>query len=523
MAKQHKPFWRFRNIAIMVFFGPLALIVVAIGWAVTRPAGQAGKYADEIDRLVQARQPSEGPNGWTMLLEALDARVAAEREFGAALATAGRFSPGSNMYEAWWVPSGDKDTDSRNTEERRADVKAIIEELRAKGVLDKHAAFARTARAVRPKPEGEVYSVLLPELGMMRQSARLLGARYALAAEEGNVDEMIASYEQLIAIAKVAKAQFTLIDHLVGIAIESLANERVREMMMLHPLEGEKGTRLAKAILAVMDREQALMARVDHAFAGERLSVLDAVEWTHTDDGSGGGVLIVTMVDLVANGTGGATSMSSLRQISGALAGLAFRGKAGTVERVNMMMEKTIATSRLPRVSREMVSIEDTMMLSLTWRDRLLSTLLPALGRSLKSQDQTDLTRLGLRTMLALELFRIREGHYPARLEELVGRDLPMLAEDPIAGGLLRYKLLGSGVVDPSEWSIPTDQKQRPDTRGYLLYSVGDDGVDNGGLVRSGNGNFDAINGRGKPRAQGVDYQINLRVDGSRRGAAWRK
>jgi len=165
MAKQHKPFWRFRNIAIMVFFGPLALIVVAIGWAVTRPAGQAGKYADEIDRLVQARQPSEGPNGWTMLLEALDARVAAEREFGAALATAGRFSPGSNMYEAWWVPSGDKDTDSRNTEERRADVKAIIEELRAKGVLDKHAAFARTARAVGPSRRARCTRCCSPSWG----------------------------------------------------------------------------------------------------------------------------------------------------------------------------------------------------------------------------------------------------------------------------------------------------------------------------------------------------------------------
>ena len=111
MAKQHKPFWRFRNIAIMVFFGPLVLIVVAIGWAVTRPAGQAGKYADEIDRLVQARQPSEGPNGWPMLLDALEARVVAEKEFVTARVSVDRFSPSpSTMYEAWWLPSGDKDT-----------------------------------------------------------------------------------------------------------------------------------------------------------------------------------------------------------------------------------------------------------------------------------------------------------------------------------------------------------------------------------------------------------------------------
>jgi len=516
MAHVKKPFWRLRNIVLMTIVLPFVMIAGALGWAVTRPMGQAGKFADAIDALVSERQPGESANAWPLLLETLEANKVAEKEFIAFRAAANQFVPSMySLYEPWWTAASEVEGPPRTQTERREDIRDWIESFRTKGVFDKYALLAQSRRAVRPAPQGEVISMMSPELGLMRASARMLAARYALAAEKGDVGEMIASYQQLLAIARISMAQFCIIDFLVGAAIESYANERVREMMMMHPLEGEAATRLATGLLAAMDRERALMARVDHALGGERLSMLDSIEWTHTDDGSGGGVLVVTVLDQLASPGLGTPITSRLGHVGGAIAGLAFRGKATTVRNVSEMMEKFIVSSHLPRRARNLAKVEADMRVGLTWRDRLLSTLLPAMSKAAAAQDRNDLERVGLRTMLALELYRVREGHYPARLEDLVGRDLPLLEEDPIAGGPLRYTLLGDGVVDPN-WPDEKLSAGPLGVRGYLLYSMGDDGIDNGGLTRTGNGVWDAIKDPDNPMAKGIDYLINRKPEATR-------
>ncbi len=65
-------------------------------------------------------------------------------------------------------------------------------------------------------------------------------------------------------------------------------------------------------------------------------------------------------------------------------------------------------------------------------------------------------------TMLALSHYRHVHGHYPDRLEELLPQCLPRLPVDYGDGGVLRYERLGDG---------------------YLLYSVGPDGSDDGGTT----------------------------------------
>ncbi len=71
---------------------------------------------------------------------------------------------------------------------------------------------------------------------------------------------------------------------------------------------------------------------------------------------------------------------------------------------------------------------------------------------------------------LALEKWKGREGVYPERLEQLVPQDIAALPRDPWdpESGLLRY------TVRPT--------RDGPEQAAVLLYSVGPDGVDNGGL-----------------------------------------
>jgi hypothetical protein len=75
----------------------------------------------------------------------------------------------------------------------------------------------------------------------------------------------------------------------------------------------------------------------------------------------------------------------------------------------------------------------------------------------------------------ALEEFRLREGDYPASLQDLVPDDLNKVPVDPFARGSRALRYSASGL-----------HKER-----RVLYSVGPDGEDHGGLVR------DPISGQG--------------------------
>ena len=65
-------------------------------------------------------------------------------------------------------------------------------------------------------------------------------------------------------------------------------------------------------------------------------------------------------------------------------------------------------------------------------------------------------------TELAIDEYRLERGHLPESLAELVPRYLPSIPLDPFSGQPLVYR-------------------QRSD--GYLLYSVGANGVDDGGVA----------------------------------------
>jgi hypothetical protein len=78
------------------------------------------------------------------------------------------------------------------------------------------------------------------------------------------------------------------------------------------------------------------------------------------------------------------------------------------------------------------------------------------------------------RTALAVERFRLAHGRLPESLGELVPEFLPVVPADPFDGQPLRYRVL---------------------SKGYMVYSVGDDGHDDGG--------------REHPPATGSTYETN--------------
>ncbi len=82
--------------------------------------------------------------------------------------------------------------------------------------------------------------------------------------------------------------------------------------------------------------------------------------------------------------------------------------------------------------------------------------------------DKLQLHWRALETRIALERYKRRHGSYPKTLDLLVPEFLAAVPKDPWGPGTLQY------------WPLPTPDE---DGRGYVLYSVGEDGVDDRALV----------------------------------------
>ena len=93
----------------------------------------------------------------------------------------------------------------------------------------------------------------------------------------------------------------------------------------------------------------------------------------------------------------------------------------------------------------------------------LAERLLPTLGNGFKWEDRRLARLRAARAALAVERYRLKRGGLPASLQDLVPEYLKTVPLDPFDGKPLRFRKLG---------------------RGFMVYSVGPDGKDEGGRGR---------------------------------------
>jgi hypothetical protein len=108
----------------------------------------------------------------------------------------------------------------------------------------------------------------------------------------------------------------------------------------------------------------------------------------------------------------------------------------------------------------------------------------------LRYQGYAEIRRAGVRVVVRSSGFGWRRGRLPQTLDELVPAYLKEVPRDVCTGRPLLYRL-----VDPAS---------DPRKRSYLVYSTGNDGVDNGG-------NDGGANAFTPGYAAGVDAVINER------------
>lgn len=314
-------------------------------------------------------------------------------------------------------------------------------------------------------PPPLLIEALLPLAQESREFSRLLAARAMRSLGEGKRAE---AEEDLLACRRLGRQvgqDRWLIAQLVGIAIEAIAGEA--EAALAH--HGNYTAEEARAYIARLDALPPRRPMIETIDNGERLVMLSVV--CHI-------ALYPENIDQLSNG-GPRQSPSMLTKAGVLLINwdvplkktnahfdeLAAAARAGTrderqekLDAIDNGLRQKAAEIGDPRrmLSRALWGRSETM------GDVLLSLLAPAISAAFSAEEQAtmrfELSRLGF----ALAAYKADQGEYPPALDALAPRYVATVPQDVFSGKPLVYR-------------------RADDRKGFVLYSVGRNGMDDGG------------------------------------------
>jgi hypothetical protein len=442
MNDNRAPWYRPRNVVLVVGLVLVALALYVVVWSLTAEPRITVDYGKRMEALAARDQPP-GENGWPHLVAA--ARVMEEVQFD--LSAEGLDFEGV----------------SPETLER---IRGVLGELEARGAFDELAAAGRCPNAVHPRPsleDGPLVFTPMPEVAYLRILSRARVASMELAIADGAHDEAVAAFDQALMVARACSHQTTLIEQLVGWSVARLALERLRIALDEHPADA----RTLRRYLERLDARTPL-GHPALGLEGERLSFLDVVQRAYSDNGRGGGRMLPSAAAEMGMTTMGGTPpplAGDVPKIVNVL-GFVFAGRRAVTREGQAYYDEAIRRARLSygRRHAEQADPHDAID-DLGPGYFLLKILVPAVGKLVDRGDMMKCVIGGTAVRLAIEGYRAEHGQCPPSLEALVPAWLDAVPEDPFSEGPYVYRL-ASG-----------DRGA-----GYVLYSVGADGRDDGGL-----------------------------------------
>ncbi|MCG3121940.1 MAG: hypothetical protein GIKADHBN_00313 [Phycisphaerales bacterium] len=445
------------------------IVLVVLGWlgfevvrALTAKPGTAGQFAAQLEQgIIKAQENLPGPDAWREFAQAVEQIKSIEASVRSQV---GRRVSGNAVPEApegWpeeqaWPPDGGVVGTDASHPLIDAYFRQVAERMNADGVTKQLEALVTPRRAVRPIPSTRMIDILLPELGASRAAARVNHARMMLALQDDRLGDMVAAFEQSLALARITGSQATLIDSLVGVAIASLALQDVKYLIA----DGFDDREALEGFRAAIDRQLPLRS-LHVTLESERLFASDTLAWTHSQDGRvmPGAINSITQT----GGSGRIPTLGGLENVLSVFMPSREQSQAVVDAYFSLLQED----AALPAYKRRSPSAAESYAESLSPRYMVVRLLFPAISKALlvKSAHLSDVE--AVKTMIALELFKLDRGAYPASLDELVAAYIPRRPVDEFDPAGLRY------VVKNAQASSAADA--------YLLYSSGMDLVDNSG------------------------------------------
>ncbi|NQU23273.1 MAG: hypothetical protein HQ567_18495, partial [Candidatus Nealsonbacteria bacterium] len=319
-------------------------------------------------------------------------------------------------------------------------------------------------------------SVMLPACSEMRCAARALTARAMLYMGQGKTDR---ARQDLLACHRLGRLSGqgpTLIDALIGIAIDSVACQGDTAVVQ----SGELTANQAKKYRAELLRLAPSSRMVDKIDTGERFMFLDSVAGIAREGpmalqqlaGGGSGEPVIAE-KLLKWATRRAIDWDEvLRMGNSYYDRMVEGGRKPTRAERNVASDELLAeVKKLAAALKDPKSIAMTLLSGKSPRQiatqqmggLFIALLLPAVDAAIDAEYRGTMRMEVTQLAFALAGYRADHDGYPAKLQQLVPKYAETLPKDAFSDGPLQYK--------------------HSDT-GYLLYSIGRNGEDEGGRNR---------------------------------------
>jgi len=327
---------------------------------------------------------------------------------------------------------------------------------RALTLARKAAAMERCQMPYFGEPDGTIIGVLLPNLSMMRFLAKLLVADGQRLEAEGHYGDALNDYLACARMGAHVAQGVTLIEDLVGIATWNLTQRRLANLVLRRDLDARQLQKLQKALAD----PRRILPECAHGMRQERLVGLEVV-----DELCSRPVMFLTNLQRLYDlgfGQVNAHPRDGWGHLEKRVGQLLLPDRA-IKEHMSQYYDLLIARAEQgPRASRENNLDADQLILSLPSWDLISRILLPSLSRATELAWAGEARLYLLRGVVALRLHMVQhEGQPPADLQALTEKLPAGALEDIYSGELLRYE---------------------PDGTSWLLYSIGPDGKDDGGV-----------------------------------------
>jgi len=309
----------------------------------------------------------------------------------------------------------------------------------------------------------EMMSVLMPHLSKFRELALGLCWRAWLSAEQGRYQDAFSDIKSCYRLGQHIKGDNTfLIEQLVGIAIEALATQRLRDILGEYEID-------STALATLQKNFEQIIAGEDFAisFEAEKLSMYDVIQRCFTENRLGGGHLCLQEFKRIVPiiGFGSFEDIIEGRDWTTPLHILfTHPNKQQTFK---MTQEFYDYWDKLKLKSPAQLNVEDIdseeQSREIVKGNILLEFFTPALNRVNEISWRVRTDTQSLIAILSLLRYRLDKGAYPDDLNELVTAGyLKKVPIDLYSDKPLVYK--------------KTDEN-------FILYSVGENFRDDGGKV----------------------------------------
>jgi hypothetical protein len=310
----------------------------------------------------------------------------------------------------------------------------------------------------------------LHAVALSRDIANALTVRAMLHLGEGRFDD---AWEDLLACHRLARLigrGATLIEALVGFAIDS--NAGIADVALL---DGARLTsKQAKACLRDLQALPLLPVVADKIDLGERFVCLDIVmmlNWHGLDyldrysTNPPKGKSETWRKIVLANVDWDPALRNANRWFDRIAATLRVKNRSAREQQINALDQDIRAMAEKVRKKTSLKeSLLDVEGSASTWGEKvgdiLSSTFLPAFRKMQQAADRGEQAQVNLHLAFALAAYRHDHGVYPKQLSDLAPKYLGEIPDDLYSGMPLIY---------------------RPTETGYLLYSVGPNGEDDAG------------------------------------------